>query len=282
VALVTAIAFLLTAQPVLDLGVPKRPVEVVGGCPASARVEVNLPAWRAALEQAAGDKRRDDLLGEVKLELELPEAGDGEREPRVTLAGVEDAVVQLEPGERADHVLHVRYRYESGDAPTSTLHLVQVLRPLGGRAYCALGAGLSTPAESPAKLLGYAVTFVPLVSAKAKVIQVESVVGEARESETRRAYWAARGWRLHKIFDEALGHMESPEAGGAAKTTVATVALSGDFPKKIDLTVVTKRGGCEVRPGDNAPCEGGGAPATTTTFVYDGAKYVAKGGDGKK
>ncbi len=68
--------------------------------------------------------------------------------------------------------------------------------------------------------------------------------------------------------------MRSGEGGSATTTTVATVALTGDFPKHIDLTEVTKRGGCEVRAGDT-PCEDGG-PATTTTFVYDGAKYVRK------
>jgi len=243
------------------------------GCPAEARVEVNLAAWKASLEQADAVKRRDDLLGEVKLALDLPEpeTPDG-REPRVALAGVEDRAVQLEAGERADHVLELRYRVESAD-DQPTLHLVQVLRPLDGRAFCALGATLSRGDEAPNKLLGYALTFVPLVSAKARVIQVDYTLTAPRRSETRREYWVARGLRLHKIFDEALGRMRS-DVGGATPTTVATAALSGDFPKHIDLTEVTRRGGCEVGVGDT-PCEAGGA-TTTTTFVYDGTRYVRK------
>ena len=167
-------------------------------------------------------------------------------------------------------MLQIRYRVEGADdAPA--IHLVQVLRPLEGRAYCAVGDALARH-DDPGARVSYTLAFVPLVSAKAKVIQVEETIGQARESETRRAYWVARGLKLHKIFDEALGHMRSGEGAGATTTTVATVALTGDFPKRIDLTEVTKHGGCEVRAGDT-PCEDGG-PVTTTSYVYDGARYV--------
>ncbi len=243
-------------------------------CPAEARVELNLPAWKASLGQADAAKRRDDLLGEVKLALDLPEpeTPDG-REPRLVLASVEETAVQLEVGERADHVLEIRYRVE-GAEDQPTIHLVQILRPLGARTFCALGTALSRRDEPPNKLLGYALAFVPLVSAGTKVIQLEHTVVAPRQSETRREYWVARGLRLHKIFDEALGRMRSAE-GGATITTVGTAALSGEFPKHIEITEVTKRGGCEVGAGDT-PCEGGGGPATKTTFVYDGTKYVRK------
>jgi hypothetical protein len=245
------------------------------GCPADARVEVNLAAWKASLPQAEA-ARRDDLLGEVKLALDLPEPEEPDaREPRLVLAGIDDTVVQLEAGERADHVLQIRYRVESAeDQPTITL--VQVLRPLEGRAFCALGAGLGSRDEPPGKLVSYALTFVPLVSAKAKAIEVQRVTAQPRLSETRREYWVARGLKLHKIFDEPLGHMRSTE-GGATTTTVGTVALTGGFPKHLELTEVTKRGGCEVRAGD-APCEDGGPAtnATKTTFIYDGTKYTRR------
>ena len=67
----------------------------------------------------------------MKLALDLPEpeTPDG-REPRLLLAGVEETAVQLEPGERAHHVLEVRYRVE-GAEDEPTIHLAQVLRPLG-------------------------------------------------------------------------------------------------------------------------------------------------------
>jgi hypothetical protein len=256
---------------------PAKPL-AAAACPSEARVEVNLPAWRASLEQADTEARRDELLAEVKLALDLPEPETPEaRAPRLARADVEDTAVPLEPDGRADHVLQIRYRLAGvEDAPT--IHLVQVLRPLGGRAYCALGAELSRREEPPAKLVSYALTFVPLVSARAKVIQVESVVGEARRSETRRAYFVARGMKLEKIFDEALGHMTSGD--GPTTTTVGTLKLAGDFPKRIELTETKKeataRGGCEVGAGDNTPCEGGGADTETTTFVYDGARYVRK------
>jgi hypothetical protein len=246
------------------------------GCPADARVDVNLAAWRAALAQADTAKRRDELLADVKLALEPPEPEPGGREPRVVLDGVEYAAVQLQAGAAPDRVVQVTYRIEGVEDP-ATIRLVQVLRPLGGRAACALGDDLSRRDEPTAKLVTYALTFVPLLDAKARVIAVETVLGAARESETRRAYWTARGWRLQKIFDEATGHMRSGEGGAAAATTttVGTIALAGGFPRQIELTELTKRGGCEVRSGD-APCEDGASPPTKSTFVFDGARYVRK------
>ncbi|HVU52965.1 MAG TPA: hypothetical protein VHL80_19920 [Polyangia bacterium] len=276
--LVPALALLLVAKAPIDLGIAPAPrPAIVGGCPADARFEVNLAAWRAALAQAEHDEtsaRRDELLAQVGLSLDAPGPDDADaKPPRLELAGVEDSAVQLEAGERAAHVLQVRYRLAGvEDAPT--IHLVQVLRPLPGRAYCALGAELSRREEPPAKLVSYALAFVPLVSANAKVIQVESVVGEARRSETRRAYFVARGAKLQKIFDEPLGSMTN--AGGATTTTVGTLKLAGDYPKRIELTETTKAGGCEVRAGD-APCEDHAPSATTTTtFVFDGTRYVRK------
>jgi hypothetical protein len=271
---VSALALLLVAKPPLDLGIAPAPKPaVVGGCPTDARFEVNLPAWRAALEQAADAARRDELLAQVGLALDAPADDADPKAPRLELAGVDDSAVQLEAGERAAHVLQVRYRF-AGVEDTPTIHLVQVLRPLPGRAYCALGAELSRHEEPPAKLVSYALAFVPLVNANAKVIQVESVVGEARRSETRRAYFVARGVKLHKIFDEPLGQMSSGD--GATTTTVGTLKLAGDYPKRIELTETTKAGGCEVHAG-NTPCEDHAPGATTTTtFVFDGSRYVRK------
>jgi hypothetical protein len=273
VHLVLPLAVLLAAKAQPASEKPTAP----GGCPAGARVEINLPAWKASLEQADSEERRDELLAEVKLALELPEPEPEARAPQPVLTGVEDTVVPLETDGRADHVLQIHYRLaRAEEAPI--VHLVQVLHPVAGRAFCALGGELSRREEPPAKLVSYALAFVPLLSAKAKVIQVESIVGEARRSETRRAYFVARGAKLEKIFDEALGHMTSGE--GATTTTVGTLKLAGDFPKRIELTEATKkaatRGGCEVGAGENTPCEGGGAETTMTTFVWDGARYVRK------
>jgi hypothetical protein len=263
-----ALALLLLARAGAPAG-----AAAPAACPADARVEVNLAAWRMSLEQPDSGKRRDELLGEVKLALELPEPEPPDaREARVTLEGIDDTAVQLEAGGRLDHVLQLRYRVGDGeDRPM--IYLVQVLRPLEGRAFCALGADLTRGDEGAAKLVSYELAFVPLVSAKAKAIEVQRVEGEARLSETRRAYWIARGFKLEKIFDEALGQMRSTE-GGATTTTVATIALAGDFPRRIELTETTKHGGCEVRAG-NTPCDDGGA-STKTTFVYDGTKYAKR------
>jgi hypothetical protein len=262
-----SLALLLLAHAPLA----KAPVAPVT-CPVDARVEVNLAAWRRSLEQADSAKRRDELLGELKLALDLPEPATPDApEARVTLLGIEEQGVALEAGARLDHVVQIRFRPEgTDDAPP--IHLVQILRPLEGRAFCALGAGL---ADESAKRTTFDLAFVPLVSAKAVAIEVQRATATARLSETRREYWVARGFKLHKIFDEATGHMRSTE-GGATTTTVGTLTLAGDFPKRIELAETTKHGGCEVRAGD-APCDDGRAdPTATTTFVYDGTRYTRR------
>ncbi len=252
---------------------PVAKAPAAAACPADARVEVNLAAWKLSLEQAGSTKRRDELLGELELALDLPEPATPDApEARVKLLGIEDQGVALEAGARLDHVVQVRYRAEgSDDAPA--IHLVQILRPLEGRAFCAMGASVAEADE--AKRTTFDLAFVPLVNAKAVAVEVQRVTATARLSETRREYWVARGFKLFKIFDEATGHMRSTE-GGATTTTVGTLTLLGDFPKRIELAETTKHGGCEVRVGD-APCDDGHADATaTTTFVYDGTKYARR------
>jgi hypothetical protein len=255
-------ALLLLLAAALDLGLPRAPREPKSGCPAEARVEANLPAWRAALQQAATPERRDALLEQLKLE--LPD--DDETSARLALAGVEDVAVQLEPGARADHLIQVRLR-DTGAPGAPPLLLAQVLRPQGPGNYCAIGGHLVPP---DARATTYTLSLLPLLDAKTKAIQIERTRAEPRESETRRELWVVRGLVLQKVFDAPIGHMRS-EAGGATTTTVGTFALAGGFPRRIEMTHVTRRGGCEVRAGD-APCEDGG-PATATTWVYDGAKY---------
>jgi hypothetical protein len=239
-------------------------------CPADARVEVNLAAWKLSLEQADSTKRRDELLGELALDLPEPATPDAP-EARVTLLGIEDQAVALEAGARLDHVVQIRYRPEGADDATP-IHLVQILRPVEGRAFCAMGASL---ADAEVKHTTFDLAFVPLVNAKAVAIEIQRVTATARLSETRREYWVARAFKLLKIFDEATGHMRSTESG-ATTTTVGTLTLAGDFPKRIELAETTKHGGCEVRAGD-APCDDGRADAKTTTiFVYDGARYARR------
>jgi hypothetical protein len=254
------------------------PLASAAGCPADARAEVNLAAWRMSLQQADSAERRDRLLAEVKLALDLPEPEAPDAPPpRVALLAIDDDAVQLEADGRAHHVLQIRYRVGGAeDAPTQ--YLVQVLRPLEGHAWCALGAELGRRDEEPARLVSYALTFVPLVNAKSKAIAIERVVAAPRSSETRREYWVARGFRLEKIFDAATDTMRSADGGGPSPTvsTVATLALTGGFPKRIEITETTKRGGCEVRAGDS-PCDDATpAATTTTTFVYDGTRYARR------
>jgi hypothetical protein len=248
-----------------------------GGCPADARVEVNLAAWRAALTQADSANRRDDVLGELKLALDVPEPETHEaRAPRISLLGVDDMATQLGAG-RPDHVVEVRYEVESPD-DKATIYLIQVLRPLEGRHFCALGSELSRRDDGAKKLETFRLSFVPLLDAHTKAIEVERAESELRRNDTYREYWVAHGFALRKIFDEKIGSMSSPDRGdgvGAGTTTmVGKLVLAGGFPRRVELTAVTKRGGCEVGAGDT-PCDDS-EPSTSSTFVYDGSKYVRK------
>jgi hypothetical protein len=241
--------------------------EAAAPCPAAARVDANLPAWRAALQQADGAPRRDELLAALGLTLDPPD------DARVTLLGVDDLAVQLEPEGRPDHLVHARYAVGNPGDET-TIHLVQVLRPLEGRKWCALGSDLGRRDDGPRRLVGYELAFVPLLAARGKALEVRVATSELRRNETRQEYWVAAGWKLRKVFDQRTGSMDSSATGAATTTKVGKLTLAGGFPRRIELTEVTKHGGCEAHAGD-APCDDS-EPTTSFTFVYDGAQYVRK------
>lgn len=263
----------LAALLIVGLPAGAARADAAGACPAAARVEVNLAAWRAALQQADTSKRRDELLAELGLALDLPQPEGQAREPRVTLSAVDDLAVQLEPGGRPDHVVHVRYAIDGSD-DAAAIHLVQVLRPVEGRKWCALGADLGRRDEAPRRLVTYDLAFVPLLSARGKALEVRVSTSELRRNETRHEYWIAAGWKLRKVFDERTGSMDSSDSGAATTTKVGKLALAGGFPKRIELTEVTKHGGCEAHAGDT-PCDDS-EPSASFTFVYDGTRYVRK------
>jgi hypothetical protein len=177
--------------------------------------------------------------------------------------------------------VQVRYEVESPD-DKATIYLIQVLRPLEGRHFCALGTELSRRDDGVKKLETFRLSFVPLLDAHTKAIEVERAESELHRNDTYREYWVARGFALRKIFDEKIGSMSSPDRGdgvGAGTTSQTTtvvgkLVLAGGFPRRVELTAVTKRGGCEVRAGDT-PCDDS-EPSTSSTFVYDGAKYVRR------
>ena len=139
----------------------------------------------------------------------------------------------------------MRYLVETGD-DKATIYLVQVLRPLEERRWCALGAELSRRDETSRKLETFTLAFVPLLDAHGKAIEIQRGEAQLRRSETFREYWVAQGFKLRKVFDERIGSMQSSEAGGATTTKVGKLTLAGGFPKRIDVREVTKHGGCEA------------------------------------
>jgi hypothetical protein len=250
-------------------------------CLREDRVELNLTSWKASLKRAETPKRRDEVLSEVKLSLELGESegldrdGRGPAANKVTLLGLDDSLVRLGPGERPDHVIQVRYRLgESDDKAIS--YLIQVLRPLGSTGWCLLGSNLSRQVDPDAErtLDSYTLDYMALLSAKTKAIEVQRVDAQLRHSETYRQYWVVEGFKLRKVFDAQIGSMESLDDGRATTARIAKLSLVGGFPRRIELHQITKQATCEVGSGD-VPCDDS-EPSSLTTFVYDGKQFVRR------
>jgi hypothetical protein len=270
-ALAWPLAVILAGDSVLDLGIPVRhPPPASDGCSPDARVEVNLGALRPSLGESRSDpKRRDELLAQIKLSLPREDGEDGRP---MRFSAMMDEAVTFEAGRRPDRVLQLLFR--AGDEDEPSLELVQVLRPLGDRAYCALGPGLSKNDGATRPIVRYSLTFPVLLRANEKVADVWRVFEDGHDSETRQEFWAVRGGVLRKIFDESVGSMHVAPNGETTTRVADLVRNSGDgYPTRLELREMVKRGGCEVREG-NAPCDDGGGPAKTTIFVFDGARYV--------
>lgn len=261
-------------------------ITVAGECRTDAVVEVNLTSWKAALRRTTDPVRRDELLGELKLSLDLgaaPAGGEGESAEddtitpppagSVKLLGVDDFPVRLGPGDRPERVIYVRYQGERAGQKTTT-HLVQVMRPLWGQTFCVLGSDLSRQDHRDSRLETYALDFVPLTSAKTKAVQVEAVEAGLRASETTRQYWLADGPRLRKVFEQTISGMEN-RAGGRTMARTGQLVLAGGFPKRIELKQSVKQASCDVSDGE-APCDGK-EQLTSQVFVYDGRHYVRRG-----
>jgi hypothetical protein len=249
-------------------------------CRSEDRVELNVATWKAALKRARTRERQDEILGAMKLSLdasglETPAApeGQGSRSAEVTLLGIDDFFARLGPSERPDHVIQIRYRLEGPD-DKGTAFLIQVLRPLGGTSWCALGSGLSHQDAAEGRIVTHALAFVPLLGPQTKAIEVQIVVAELRSSATYRQYWIADGDSLRKIFDQKIGGLDNGAGGGLTLARSGKVALLGNFPKRIEVSQVTKNEICDVGAAES-PCDDS-ERASSVTFIYDGTRYVQR------
>jgi hypothetical protein len=249
-------------------------------------VQLNLTGWKTSLKRAETRERRDELLRELDLSLgsaqsDGSDASDATEDDAVvahgdaTLLGIEDTPVHLESGGRfPDHVIDVRYQVRKPTGKT-VAHLVQVLRPLGGPEWCRLGIDLSRREDEDSKLETYALGFVPLLDARTKAIEVHVVDSRLRRSETTRQYWVTDGFKLAKVFDQQIASMENVGDGRATTAKIGKLALTGGFPKRIELKQVTKQVVCATITDDDVPCtekEG----SSLATFVFDGKTYVRR------
>jgi hypothetical protein len=275
---------LLVASP-LWAASPARP-PAPEECRREDRIELNLTAWKASLKRAETSKRRDEVLGELKLSLDLgdpetPDDRDNQAGPvgrtrlalNVTLLGLDDFMVRLGPGDLPEHVIQIRYGMEKSD-DKAVAYLIQVLRPLETGRWCVLGADLSRQADDQKRLESYELSFVPLLQAKTRAIEVRRVDAQLRHSETYQQYWIVDGFKLRKVFDEQIGSMESVDSGRGTTAKIPKLSLAGGFPRRIELRQVTKHANCEIG-ADDAPCDDS-EPSSSTTFVYDGKRFVRR------
>jgi hypothetical protein len=254
----------------------------VDECPRADRVQLNLTGWKASLKRAETRERRDELLREMNLSLTFGDSDTSEAsddgdsvvaKADATLLGIEDSPVHLELARFPDHVLDVRYQIRTPTGKT-VVHLIQVLRPLGGPDWCRLGIDLSRREDEDSKLETYALGFVSLLDAKTKAIEVQMVDSRLRHSETTRQYWVTDGFRLAKVFDQQIASMDNRDEGRATTAKIGKLVLIGDFPKRIELKQVTKHVVC-VNVTDDVPCsESEGT--SVATFVYNGKTYVRR------
>jgi hypothetical protein len=278
---VSIVAFGLVASlaPSASAG-PANRSAAVEECGAAGRIELNVTSWKASLKRAQTSERRDEVLSEMKLSLDLgdSETSDGPDDhapgsPRVTLLGIDEHLVRLAATELPDHVIIVRYRLENSDEKI-TAWLIQVLRPFGGTSWCTLGADLSVQDDAEAKLETYALEFVPLLAAKTRAIEVQIVHTQIRHTETARQYWIVDGFKLRKVFDEQTARMDNIDNGRDTLVKTGTLTLVGAFPKRIELKQILKHAVCDAGNGDS-PC-GDNEKAAAITFVYNGKTYVRR------
>ena len=285
---------LLAAAPIV--AVPRaRPASTpapADECRPQDRVELNLAAWKAALKRAETPRRHAEVLSELNLSLALgdSEGSDAESEgspdrsqdrsdspgtgvAQLALLGIDDDLAQLGTGTLPDHVIQVRYRVERGDEKM-TAYLIQVARPFGGASWCLLGSDLSRQDADRAKLESYGLGFVPLLTAKKKGIEVKIVQAQLRHSEIIRQYWVIDGFKLSKVFDQEIGHMDNIGGSGETLAKSSTVALVGDFPRRIEVKENSRRVVCDTK-NDDTPCKET-ERSSTAVFAYDGKVYVRR------
>jgi hypothetical protein len=249
-------------------------------CRPEDRVELNVATWKAALRRAETRERQEELLGTMKLSLapvesETPEIPDSYGSPSMpgTLLGIDDFFARLGTAEKPDHVIQIRFRLERPDDKGTTF-LIQVLRPLGGTRWCALGSELSHRDDAEGRTATYTLAFVPLLGPQSRAIEVQIAVAELRRSAIYRQYWIAEGFRLRKIFDQKISSLDTVDAGGLTVSTTGKIQLLGSFPKRIEVSQIAKNATCDVAKAES-PCDDS-ERASSMTFIYDGARYLPR------
>lgn len=263
--------------------------EQAPSCPLAAPIEVDLAAWRSALEAVdmptAGTAATgyEALLEELRLgPLPQPTGDDPDLEGGVLeLLSVDSLAVERGAGLTADRLVFARFGSNAGAESLRA----QLLRPLDGheRMYCPLGDDLShdkeiyaepclEPHEGPARSLA----LERLTEPDRDTIVVRDAggwcgPGASRGDRLATSFWGVEQGRLMRYL-EAVTHeswYESPMPPVATRRS--EIELSDTWPRTITLTeVVECHSFDEAEPtGD---CEPG---ASSREYRYIDNRYLA-------
>ena len=263
------LVFGLSVVAAIGRGCDRRPEAPAARCLPERLLELNLDAWRRALQAADSEAEAGRLLARAGLR---PTSTNGE-------VSLEILDARLSPPGPTDKIVQVRFEGLEGAEALR----VAVLRPVGSRrgTYCSLGDDLShdkLAGEEPC-IKEYAgparrLSLTQIIAPDRDTIVVNDTGGWCaggggdRGDEFSVEYWGVEDGRLVRYFGaityEAWFRAPSPPS----QTTVGTVSFDGPWPKRLSYTKIIECGVEEDgAAGECQPFE------ETTIYDYRRGRY---------
>lgn len=214
-------------------------------CPPTQRIEgVDLDAWKAQLQAVKGWKEHNRLLAKLRVRpvwIDRQSAAFPTCDEIAALTDASVLAVDLTHSDGPDLVVQARYTLCVQGDPVALR--VQVLRPLGKGAYCAMGDELSAdrdvnqlPCEIGARP-SRTLDFVNVTDRERQVIEIRDVLGRCGEHPQRQEAltWVdAHSGALKRIFQINTREVGASD-GGEDRVIRRDVTLVGDFPKRVEV-----------------------------------------------
>lgn len=270
------------------------------GCPPEQIVRVDLHRW-AARVRAADGTALGPLLAELKLRPpadvvallqadgrlphDLSEPALDGRAPSlpacgaqpVRVAGVDVFTAALTGPRARDQVVQVRLEECARDVNGAAVSLrTQVLAPLPGGAFCAVGDDLSTDrlrsdfgcGEHPDRALPRLLAFKSVTSKDIRTIEARDATGVCDGGGESLSFWNVQGASLRRIFEVELDESAWAPHGNERERRVV-LELRGGYPKEILVRAREVLSGCHGEDCFSKETSG------ERRFRLDGTRYVA-------